>query len=61
MKKTFDCVEMKRQGALRVQAILDGMTREEQLAWWAERGRELRERQAQLIEEKGAADPATLP
>ena len=32
--KKFDCVQMKREGAKRVQEILKGMTREQQLAFW---------------------------
>jgi hypothetical protein len=47
-KKTFDCVEMKREGARRVMEKLSLMTREEQLAYWAQRSRSLRERQAAL-------------
>jgi len=32
--KTFDCVEMKRQAALRIHAETKGMTIEEELAYW---------------------------
>ena len=54
-KKTFDCVEMKHQGAERVQALLAGMTREEQLAYWEQRGRELLARQQEIIARKKAS------
>jgi hypothetical protein len=54
-KKTFDCVEMKHQGAERVQARLEGMTREEQLAYWEQRGRVLRARQQEVIARKKAS------
>ena len=36
-KKTFDCVEMKRRGAERIQDLTAGMTVEEQLAFWEKR------------------------
>lgn len=43
-KKDFDCVEMKRRGAEHVMALTEGMTREQELAFWAERTRRLQER-----------------
>lgn len=36
-KKTFDCVEMKRRGAERIQSLTAGMTIEEQLDFWVKR------------------------
>ncbi len=54
-KKPFDCVEMKHQGAERVQARLAGMTREEQLAYWQERGRELEALRQEMIARKKAS------
>ncbi|MDD3926680.1 MAG: hypothetical protein PHT33_08480 [bacterium] len=48
MKKTFDCVAMKHQGAEKVQAMLAGMTLDEQVAYWERRGKEVRKRQATL-------------
>ncbi|MCY3765068.1 MAG: hypothetical protein OXH06_06530 [Gemmatimonadetes bacterium] len=36
-KKTFDCVEMKRRGAERIQGLTAGMTMEEQLVFWKKR------------------------
>ena len=38
--KTFDCVEMKRQGAKLVQERLKGMTIEERTSYWEGRNRE---------------------
>jgi len=52
--KPFDCVEMKHQGAERVQARLAGMTLEEQLSFWEQRGRELYARQQEIIARKKA-------
>ncbi len=43
--KTFDCVEMKRQGARATREKLANLTPEEQLAYWQERSRMLRQRQ----------------
>jgi hypothetical protein len=45
MKKTFDCVEMKRRKAARLTTLLDGMSREEQFAFWQERTQGLRKLQ----------------
>lgn len=42
-RKSLDCVEMKRRGARILQEKLDGMTREQQIAFWVERSKELRE------------------
>lgn len=50
MTKVFDCVEMKRQGALRVHEKMQGMSIEEQVAYWQERNREfLREKHASTV------------
>jgi hypothetical protein len=43
-RKTFDCVELQHRGGERVQAKIAGMTREEELAFWAERTEALRQR-----------------
>lgn len=40
--KTFDCVEMKRKGAEKVQGEIAGMTLEEELAYWQRGTEELR-------------------
>lgn len=43
--KTFDCVEMKHRGAEKVREQINGMTLEQELAFWQERSRILRRRQ----------------
>jgi len=50
--KTFDCVEMKRQGAERLQEKLAGMTRDERLAYWAERNEQFKAKCAKRREER---------
>lgn len=39
-KKEFDCVEMQDSAALRIHEALKGKTREEELAYWRQRGKE---------------------
>jgi len=46
--KTFDCVQMKRQGAAKVREQTATLTREEELRFWQERSQHLRQRQAAL-------------
>jgi len=36
--KTFDCVQMKREGARRIYEQIKDMTRAEELAYWKELG-----------------------
>ncbi|TMA58485.1 MAG: hypothetical protein E6J80_04985 [Deltaproteobacteria bacterium] len=43
--KTFDCVEMKHRGAEKVREQINGMTLEQELEFWRERSRILRQRQ----------------
>lgn len=43
MKKSFDCVEMKRKGARKIFEALRGKSREEQIAYWRERNAEMRQ------------------
>ena len=43
-KKAFDCVEMQHRGGERLYAKIGHMSREEELAFWAERTEELRRR-----------------
>lgn len=47
-KKAFDCVAMKRKGAEQVLRETHGMTREEELAYWARGTEELLARQEAL-------------
>jgi hypothetical protein len=44
--KNFDCVEMKRRGAELVQKRLEGMSRQERLAYWENQTRMLLQWQA---------------
>ncbi len=48
--KTFDCVEMKRRGALMIHERLKGMTLEEQVAYWRGRNEEFRREQKRLLD-----------
>ena len=43
--KAFDCVEMKHQGAEKIREKIKDMTLEQELAFWQERTRELRNHQ----------------
>ena len=45
-KKSFDAVEMMHQGGERIRQETEGMTPEEEAAYWAESDREFRERPA---------------
>jgi|RifCSP16_2_1023846.scaffolds.fasta_scaffold908356_1 hypothetical protein len=49
-EKEFDCVEMKREGAKRVMALIAGMTKEEQIAFWKEEHRKLVEHKRLMTE-----------
>lgn len=42
--KGFDCVEMKRRGSELVRQRTEGMTREQELAYWRERTAEMKRR-----------------
>lgn len=48
MNKEFDCVEMKRKGARILQKKLAGLSLEEELKFWQERTKALREDQKRL-------------
>lgn len=54
--KTFDCVDLKRRGAERVQAELEGMTPGQQVEYWRRSTEELLQRKRQL-----ATGPSDLP
>jgi hypothetical protein len=49
MGKTFSTIAMKRKGAARLQKKLDGMGLEEELNFWKERTKKLKNVQDQLI------------
>jgi hypothetical protein len=46
--KKFDCVEMKRQGALRVHEQLKDMTIEQQIEYWRQRSEQFQRDQERL-------------
>ena len=46
--KTFDCVEMKRRGAARVQQAIAGMTPQQELEYWRNQTEQLRRRQREI-------------
>lgn len=49
----FDCVEMKHRGAEKVQAVIQGMTRDQELEFWRAGTTALREEQRRLLEKLG--------
>jgi hypothetical protein len=51
--KTFDCVEMKRQGAEWVQKQIAGMSPQEELDFWKKQTQNLRRQQ---IEEESVSE-----
>jgi len=53
-KKAFDCVEMMHQGALRIYEETKDMSEDEELAYWARKNREMRERHPLLKEPTNA-------
>ena len=55
-EKPFDCVEMKREAAEKVQARLEQMTPDEQQAYWDELTRQFQETQARRRHEKYGDD-----
>jgi hypothetical protein len=55
MKKDFDCVEMKREGAARVRELTKGMSRQQILDFWAKRTQRLRESVREKDEQKRSA------
>jgi len=58
--KTFDCVEMKRRGALRVHERLKDMTVEQQIEYWRGRSEEFRrEQQRQRAQTPARQAPPT--
>ncbi len=46
--KTFDCVEMKRRGAAKVQDAIAGMTPEQESQYWRDQTERLRRRQREI-------------
>jgi hypothetical protein len=52
--KAFDCVELQDSGALAIYEITKNMTREEELAYWAEQTAEFRREQEELRRKRAA-------
>jgi len=50
--KTFDCVQMKRQGAELVRQQLEGKSFEQQVEYWRKGTEELKKLQIQASEKK---------
>ena len=50
--KTFDCVQMKRQGAELVRQQLEGKSFEQQVEYWRKGTEELKKLQSQASEKK---------
>ena len=57
-KKAFDCVEMKRKGAEAILRATAGMSREEELAYWARGTADLLKLQKRLREASANATTA---
>jgi hypothetical protein len=55
--KTFDCVEMKRKGALRVHESLKGMTVEQQIEYWRQRSEQFQQDHVRLRNQAASASP----
>ena len=47
-RQTPECVKLQHRGGARIYEITKDMTREEELAYWAERTEALRRKQAEL-------------
>ena len=54
-EEEFDCVDMKRRGAEKVQAKLAGMSRDEQLEYWRVRTEELLDFQRRIARKSKAS------
>ena len=57
MKKTFDCVDMKHDGAERIRKKTEGMTRTQLRDYWRKRSVVLREREQHLLRQSEEALP----
>lgn len=47
-KKSFDCVEMMHEGALRIYEETKDMTKEQELAYWQRKNEEARKKHPRL-------------
>lgn len=55
--KKFDCVEMMHRGAEEIRKKIRGMTKKEEIAFWRQRSKKLRQRQSKT-QGKGKPEPA---
>ena len=55
-RRKLDCVDLQDRDALAVYELTRGMTRAEQLAFWAERTRSLREQQKKIRSQRRGSD-----
>ena len=53
--KTFDCVEMKRKAAMRIQEDSANLTPEQKIEHWRRRSEELRAEQDELVRTAAAS------
>ncbi|MHB9026815.1 MAG: hypothetical protein ACYC7E_22000 [Armatimonadota bacterium] len=58
--KAFDCVEMKRKAAEKVQARLAGMTDQEKIAYFRQIGDDFRAEQKRHRREKSGGDQSAV-
>lgn len=56
-RKNFDCIAMKRRGAEKVRRETEGMSREDELAYWTRGTAELLEEQKKRRQEKSQIPP----
>ncbi|MHB0935923.1 MAG: hypothetical protein ACYDCO_12555 [Armatimonadota bacterium] len=54
-KKTFDCVEMMHKGAERIRRQVEGMTVEEELAYWRQQTEKLHQMKREAEEMRKAS------
>ena len=47
--KTFDCVEMKRQGAARIHERIKDLTLQQRIEYWRRRSDEFRREQQEIL------------
>jgi hypothetical protein len=59
--KTFDCVEMKRQGQRRIHERLKGMTVEQQIEYWRKRSEAFMQEQERIRTQRPSAPAESAP
>ena len=56
MKKIFDCVAMKHQGAEQIQKNISGLNTEEELKFWHKHSTALRRRREELLAKRSKTE-----